>query len=63
MADKIKAARRRAQAAGNTKKQDRASRLLGEHMIVMYNDDKEKEEELKQMFINEARMTMGQSGG
>ena len=63
MADKIKAARARSRAAGNTKKQDRASRLLGEHMIVMYNDDKEKEEELKQLIINKARMTMGQSGG
>jgi hypothetical protein len=32
-------------------------------MVVMYNDDKEKEEELKQLIINKARMTMGQSGG
>jgi hypothetical protein len=63
MADKIKAARARSRAAGSTKKQDRSSRFLGEHMTVIYNGDKEKEEQLKQLLIDKARMTMGQSGG
>jgi|TARA_R100001369_G_scaffold71072_1_gene98909 hypothetical protein len=63
MADKIKAARARAQAAGNTKKKDRASRFLGEHMLVIYKDDKEKEEQVKQLLINQVLKAAGHSGG
>ena len=59
MADKIKAARRRAQAAGNTKKQDRAS-WFENHVIVMAGD-KDEEDKIKQTL--QARMAAGQSGG
>ena len=63
MPDKVKSARARARSAGDAKKKDRSSRFLNEHITVIYNDDKEKEEQLKQRLIDEARATMGQSGG
>jgi flagellar biosynthesis regulator FlaF len=54
MADKIK-------AAGNTKKQDRSS-WFENHVIVMScDDDKEKENKIKEEL--KARIIMGQSGG
>ena len=61
MADKIKAARARSRAAGNTKKQDRSS-WFENHVIVMScDDDKEKENKIKEEL--KARIIMGQSGG
>ena len=63
MADKIKAARARAQAGGpnKKKKEDRAS-WFENHVIVMScDDDKDKEEKLAQAL--KARVAAGYSGG
>ena len=61
MADKIKAARARAQAGGpnKKKKEDRAS-WFENHVIVM-GGDKEQEDKINQAL--QARMAAGQSGG
>jgi hypothetical protein len=61
MADKIKAARARAQARSpaKKKKEDQAS-WFENHVIVM-GGDKEKEDKIKQAL--KARMAAGNSGG
>ena len=61
MPNKIKSAKARARAAGDTKKEDRASWFENHVVVMSCDDDEEKEQKLKEAL--KARVIMGQSGG
>jgi hypothetical protein len=61
MADKIKAARARAQAGGPNKKKKEDQASWFENHVVVMNCTKEEEDKIKQAL--KARMAAGHSGG
>ena len=61
MPNKIKSAKARARAAGDAKKEDRASWFENHVVVMSCDDDEEKEQKLKEAL--KARVIMGQSGG
>jgi len=61
MADKIKAARARAQARSPTKKKKEDQASWFENHVVVMNCNKEEEDKIKQAL--KARMAAGHSGG